>query len=470
MKIFVLFCIWVSSVFSQDLPINSIVKVYASVATPDYKQPWQAPSRYQYSGSGVLIENDYIITNAHVITDSKFTQVSKGNDSKRYTVSIEFISHQADLALLKVHDKSFYNDTTPLKFSEDVKTGDSVTVLGYPFGGNNLSTTKGVISRIEHHNYVYSYEYMLSIQIDAAINSGNSGGAAIDEKNNIIGIVMQSYSKQDSDNIGYIIPSIIVKTFLEDIKDGKVDGFDNSNSYISATINPSMKDYYHINTNQGVLQVKVQSDDDALKVGDIIIEMEGHKVYNDGTADTQYGTQMSKYYEQIKPVGNTIDVKVIRDGKILDLKYKLKRNNSIIYYEYGKEPRYVIFGGLVFTVTTKNYLYAKNIYSDVTFETFYTLKEDAKGIEEGVIIQQEKFDHSVNEGYSPYLQLVKSVNGTKIKNFQHFVQLLDDSKGKFTVIEYLDTNSKTILDTKKARDSFEEIKNIFGLNTDRKLK
>ena len=68
--------------FASNTPTNSIVKVYSSLSLPDYKQPWQTPNRIQVSGSGVVIDDNYIITNAHVVSNSKFTQVSKGNDSK----------------------------------------------------------------------------------------------------------------------------------------------------------------------------------------------------------------------------------------------------------------------------------------------------------------------------------------------------------------------------------------------------
>tara|TARA_B100001063_G_scaffold243206_2_gene273349 strand:- start:12360 stop:13778 length:1419 start_codon:yes stop_codon:yes gene_type:complete len=456
--------------FASTQATKSVVKIHSSVSLPNYKQPWQSSNRIQISGSGVLIKDNYIITNAHVISDAKFVQVSKENDSKRYTASIEYVSHQADLALLKVKDETFYEDIAPLKLIEDVNTGDNITVLGYPLGGNNLSTTKGTVSRIEQHSYVWSYEYMLSIQVDAAINSGNSGGPAIDDKNNIVGIVMQSYSKKVSDNIGYIIPSIIVKTFLEDIKDGKVDGFDNSNTYIGKLINPSLKDYYNVTTNQGVLVTKIEKNEDALKLGDIILEVEGNKILNNGKVKTKYGLQAMKYFEHLKPVGQTIDLKIRRDNKIVDIKYTLKRKNLIINKEYFKNPRYLIFGGLVFAPFTENYLRARNS-APLLFENFYKLKEKAKHATEGVIVQVEKFDHSVNEGYYPFIYLIHSVNEVKVKDFKHFVKLIDESNGKYTVIDFIDLDyTKYVFDTKKAKESFQEIKNIYGLSTDRRVK
>ena len=469
MKTLLLTLILGISLTASTLVEKSTVKVYTSIAISDYTQPWQTPTRSQFSGSGIIIKDEYIITNAHVVSGSKFTQVSKENSSKRYTASVEYISHQADLALLKVKNKNFYNDTTPLVFTEDISTGDNVTVLGFPLGGSNLSTTKGVISRIESCRYVWSAEYLPCIQIDAAINSGNSGGAAIDNNDNIIGIVMQSYSKRSADNIGYIIPSVIVKTFLEDIKDGIVDGYENSNTRISEISNPVLKEYYDISDKYGILINSIQKGEDAFKVGDIVLEVEGVKVFNDGKINTKYGLQNVNYLEYLKPVGQTINIKVKRDGKIKDIVYTLKRKKEVIKFEREQEPRYIIFGGLVFSPLTQNYLNKKK-YSKSLFEVYYEFNDKAKHAKEAVIVQGEKFDHNINEGYKPYNYLIHSVNGAKVIDFKHFVKLIDESKNKYTIIDFIDLKgTKYVFKTKETKESFEEIKNIYGLSTDRRM-
>lgn len=455
--------------YASNLPSNSVVKIFASLSIPNYQYPWQTSQRMQVSGSGVIIKDNYIITNAHVISHAKFVQVSHDKSSKKYTAKIKYISHQADLALLEVEDKSFFNDAKPLKLSENVSTGENVTVLGYPVGGFSLSTTKGIISRIEYQNYVHSYESMLAIQIDASINSGNSGGAAINDNNEVIGIVMQSFTSNAAENIGYIIPTLIVNSFLEDIKDGKVDGYDNSSTKIQTLENKDLRDYYNIKDNKGILLYETEKNETVLKKGDILLEIEGNEILNDSSVKTKYGNQSYKYFFHRKPVGDTVKFKLRRDNEIIDVDYTLKRKNELIKYEYINEPKYIIFGGLVFAPLTKNYIILQKI-STLLFEVFYELNDKAQGIDEPVIIQIEKFSHNVNEGYNPYLFMVYEVNGIKVKNFKHFVKLIDESKDKYTIINFLDMeNHKYVFDTKKARDSFEEIKNIYGLTTDRKV-
>jgi S1-C subfamily serine protease len=447
---------------------NSIVKVHSSLSIPNYKEPWQTSSRSQISGSGAIIENNYIITNAHVVSNAKFIQVSKDQSSKRVTAKIKYISHQADLAILEVDDKHFFDDTKQLQFTQKVKTGDNVTVLGYPMGGETLSTTKGTISRIEQQNYVWSYERMLAIQIDASVNSGNSGGAAFNDNGKIVGIIMQSYSKSQADNISYIIPSMIVNTFLEDIKDDKVDGFDDSKIFNQTLTNKTLRSYYNIKDDIGILITKVEDSEDTLKAGDIILEIENYAISNDGKIQTAYGAQFVKYLTDSKPVGYKLKKTILRDGKKLKIEYTLKRKEDLIQYEYNQEPRYLIFGGFSFTPLTKNYLNSHKLRSGI-FDVYYAENKETKHAKEPVVIQVEKFNHNINEGYYPYIWLVKSINGHLVVDFKHLVKLLDENKDKYTVIDFWDASYKIILNTKEARESFAEIKNIYGLSSDRRV-
>lgn len=76
--------------------------------------------------------------------------------------------------------------------------------MGYPIGGESLSVTAGVVSRIELQEYAQGGETLLAIQIDAAINSGNSGGPVINEHDQLVGVAFQSLATLDSENIGCV--------------------------------------------------------------------------------------------------------------------------------------------------------------------------------------------------------------------------------------------------------------------------
>ena len=465
MKTLILILLTVTISFASPLPNNSIVKIFSSISTPDYKYPWQTSKISNYTGSGAIIKDNMILTSAHVVSSSRFLEVQKENDPKKYIASVKYISHQADLAIVEVNDKTFFNGTKPLKFNSDIKPRDEITVLGYPFGGQTISTTKGVISRIEYINYAWSSEYLLAIQVDAAINSGNSGGAAIDSNGDIVGVAMMTLS--NTNNISYLVPSIIVNTFLKDIEDGKVDGFGQDGLLINYIRNDSVKDYFGLHDDKGILITKVEYGVEDFKENDILLEIDDKVIANDATIDSKFGRVNCTLLLHQKQIGETIKVKVLRDKKEIAFTHTIQRLNPLIKKEFAKEPKYIIFGGLTFTPLTKNYMTAISTKADSIDMLFYD-KGKSEDFTEPVIWMQTIFPHKVNRGYFSGAYVVQSVNGIKVMNFNHFVSLIDELKSEFVVIETLNS-LKIILNVKEAKDSFRDLQSIYGFNSDRRV-
>ena len=467
LKILTLFLGLATGLFAAALPTQSIVKITSSISIPNYQYPWQKGKIQEFGGSGAIIAGQMILTSAHVVSDAKFIQVSKENGSKKYTATIKHISHQADLALLDVNDKSFFDGSAPLKISTDIKQGDAITTLGFPIGGTTISTTKGVISRIEPIKYTWSGESLLGIQIDAAINPGNSGGAAINAKNELVGIAMQGLTK--ANNISYIVPSTIVNTFLLDCKDGKIDGFDSNGNVVQFLNNDVLKNYYGQKGDKGVIVTHLDKNEHELRLGDIILSIDNHPISDDGKIKTPYGVMSYKYALYSKPVGDTLKMTILRDNKKIDIAYALKQKHEIVRTEKGKEPRYLIYGGFIFSPLTYNYLLLINS-SNSNFELYFLENAKTKHFKEAVMMLYETLPHEINTGYHSHGDIVKSVNGILVEDFEHFVKLIDSVVTPYTVIEFIDEDfKKIILDTQKAKESFKDIKVIYGLSTDRRL-
>ena len=452
--------------FAAPLPKDSVVKIFTTVSSSNYKEPWENPTIFNYIGSGVIIKDNQILTAAHVVNNGKFIEVQKENDSKKYEASIKYISNQVDLAILEIKDKNFFIDTTPLELTEDVKVKDSVTALGYPLGGNNLSTTNGIISRIEYSSYVWNpFASYLAIQIDAAINQGNSGGAVVDKDNKIVGIAMMKLT--NTDNISYIVPSIVINTFLSDIKDGKVDGFSSTRTTVSSIENDSMKEYLGLKDNLGVLVVKVDVDDTELKENDVIISINDKKIFDDGKIDSKYGKVSFSFEMDNKQIGDIVKLEIIRNKNKINVDYKVKYSKPLIAYEYGKEPKYIVFAGLIFSPITSNYLMKLGAKASSIDDVLYR-HEKTNEITQKVVWLQTIFSHKVNRGYFSNAYIVSKVNGIDIKDFNHFVNLLDNTKDEYITIDFIES-AKVILKTKEARESFTEIKDTYGLKSDRRV-
>lgn len=203
---------------------DSVVKIFAVSSTPNYFQPWQMQYQRHSTSSGFMIQGNYILCNAHGVVHARSVLIRKHGDFKKYNANILKIDHECDLALLQVEDSKFWENTKTLEFGEIPDLQATVVAIGYPTGGDNISVTKGVVSRVGFVEYAHGFSSLIAIQTDAAINPGNSGGPML-KGNKVIGVVFEHL--QNAQNIGYGIPVMIVNHFLND-KPAKIMPFSNS--------------------------------------------------------------------------------------------------------------------------------------------------------------------------------------------------------------------------------------------------
>lgn len=170
------------------------------------------PDKYVSVGSGVIVDadNGYILTNAHVINDAQTVTVTLG-DSRHYTAKIIGLDKPSDIALLQIKAKSL--TSLPIGDSNLVKVGDFVAAIGNPFGLSQ-TVTSGVVSALGRTTLgIENYENF--IQTDAPINMGNSGGALVNMKGELIGINTAILAPdRGSIGIGFAIPANMAKSVM----------------------------------------------------------------------------------------------------------------------------------------------------------------------------------------------------------------------------------------------------------------
>src|SRR5690606_28148725 len=131
--------------------------ISATAQEPNYRVPWMPGSTESGTGAGFIIEGQRILTNAHVVSNARFISIDRENDPKRYIAHVAHIAHDCDLAVLTVNDPSFFENTVALGFTAQIpQIESSVSVYGYPIGGNRLSVTTGVVSRVDFQTYSHS--------------------------------------------------------------------------------------------------------------------------------------------------------------------------------------------------------------------------------------------------------------------------------------------------------------------------
>ncbi|MDQ7091674.1 MAG: serine protease [Methylococcales bacterium] len=425
---------------------NSVIKIYTTFVTPDYLSPWQLSNPLHASGSGTVISGNRVLTNAHVVADAKYLQVQKYNDPKKYIAEVRFISHYADLAILSVKDKSFFNDLNALEIGELPELQQDVTVYGYPFGGETLSITQGVLSRVEQQFYSHSNSYLLAGQIDAAINPGNSGGPVI-VNNKIVGVVMQAIAAGVAANVGYFIPPSIIQHVLTDSKDNKRDGFPELGFRTQPLENPSAKLFYGLKKDQsGVLVVKVFEGGAAegkLKKNDVILKIDQYEIAGNGTVN--FNKTLRSYYEhaiELHHIGDKVEITFVRKGKLLKT-VLIAQKNEARYSLVGQQkfdhiPKYYIYGGIVFVPLTRNMLNSWGM-PQVNSGPYHFLnyKPEWRSVnKEESVVALQVLAADVNFGYHNVNSwLVDKINGKSIKNFVQFCQLLKANKEKNVIFE-----------------------------------
>ena len=455
---------------------NSMVKIYTTKVSPSYDSPWAFLDQEQGGGSGSVVDNNLIITNAHVVSDQRFITVRLFGEAKKYEATIVAISHEADLALLTVDNPDFFKKTTPIPLGKLSELQDEVSVFGFPEGGDTLSITNGNVSRIEHGEYSHSSRSYTTMQIDAAVNQGNSGGPVI-TNGKIVGIVMQTLN--DSDNISYAVPISIVSHFLQDLKDGEHHGIPRVGFFIQDVENESLRARYHLKSNQtGVLVSKIVEgaiEGGALRENDVLLKIDNNDIAGDGTVELRQGERISMNYHLDKhQIGESIDFQVLRNGYIKNISIKAKKDKiyQVNREEYGIAPNYYIFGGLVFSPLTVNYMktWGDEWFINSPSEYLYLYENGLweKNLQEYICLIKV-LPHTINSGYHEKSDLIiEAINGTSIINLEHMISLIQSSPKE--LIEFKIMNRGIIvIDKNAAINTHNDILTEYAIPKDRSL-
>lgn len=265
--------------------------------------------KQQSLGSGFIIDKDgYIITNNHVVEDADEIKV-KLADGREFDAKVIGRDPKTDLALIKISSIFKNLPTLSLGDSDAIRVGDWVLAIGNPFGLEH-TVTQGIISASGRAIGAGPYDNFL--QTDAPINPGNSGGPLINLKGEVIGI--NTAIVAGGQGIGFAIPINVAKSIVDQLKEkGKV-----TRGWIGVsvqTITPEIARAFNLKEQNGALVADVvpggPADKSGIKRGDIIISLNGK--------DVDEMSDLPKIVADT-PIGKTVDVRIIRDGKEIILK------------------------------------------------------------------------------------------------------------------------------------------------------
>jgi S1-C subfamily serine protease len=456
---------------------RSVVKVLTVSDSPDYDQPWQTQGTVSASGSGSIVSTAHglrVLTNAHVVENQVFVEVRRYGKSRKFVAEVEGVGHVCDLALLTIDDEAFFEGVTPIELGGLPSLGDSVSVLGYPIGGDRLSVTKGIVSRIEMFPYAQSQRSLLAVQVDAAINSGNSGGPVIRD-GKIAGVAFQSL--EEGEAINYMIASPVVRHFLQDMEDGTFDGFPDLGVTTQHLESLALRRSLKLPESQhgGVLVTNVTFEGSAwqvLKRGDVLLTIDGTKVASDASVRFRKGERIDfSHRVSSLHVGDVLPLQIWRDGALLDVEVKLKPPQYLVPEDrFDVKPSYFIYGGLLFVPLTRDYLktWGSDWHQSAPHRllALYEGSVRSRGRKEVVVLQKVLADR-VNQGYHGFeSQIVERVQGKRVSCLADLVKCVESSTDPFVHFD-LASRKQIVLDDSLVEKRNKSIMRRFGVPADR---
>lgn len=459
---------------------RSVVRLVNYAQRGQWYSPWDLTNVSESRGSGFVVAGGLVMTNAHVVSDSRHLLIYLHNDPTPYPAEVRFVAHDCDLALVAPIDPQVLEGVPALEIDGEAQLGAAVVTLGYPAGGNALSSTRGVVSRIEDQLYLHSsMDRHLTVQTDAAINPGNSGGPVL-EGNRVVGVAFQAMP--DLQSVGYFIPVEVIGRFLRDVEDGRYDGYPELGVETSTMDNPAARAAAAMEAHETGVRVyglyPGSSADGQIRVGDVILAVDGQTVANDGTvADGSLRIPFGLLVDRLQ-VGEQVRVTLLREGERLEVDVPLTAYEVADKHghSYDRLPRYYVYGGLVFVPLDLEMLktfgaeWPQRADKALLHEFWFRPQSDRAQMQLERVVLLRRLDHAVNANMAWYRnQVVERVNGRTIDGLEDLIEAFESFDGDFHFIEFSNFSRFGVLDRRQADEANAEILRVYGVDRDRNL-
>jgi S1-C subfamily serine protease len=423
---------------------RAVVRVLATQRYPDVLKPWQKQTPREVAGSGVVIDGQRVLTNAHLVLYAGQVDVQPYQSSNRHPARVVGVAPGVDLAVLQVEDDAFFKDRPPLRRAAGLpEVRDAVSVYGYPVGGSSLAVTRGSVARIGFGAYGYS-ELGLQIQVDAALNPGNSGGPAL-VKGQMVGLVIGSAA--EGQNIGYLIPNEEIDAFLKDGGRPRPRIWDE----LQPLQNEALRRKLQVGRDARGVLVRAPHSAAAsypLKKGDVITRIGGYDLDNDGHVRVQDNLRLGYPYVVPKLArGGRVPVTVLRQGQARTLELPVRGDTRpLVRPLAGRQPPYFVWGPLVFSPATVSLTMLLEGRLQDGSPLLSRRGDDVAFEGEELVVVVAMLPHKISKGYGdPVGQVVREVNGTRVRNLRHLVELLRDARGPFVEFEFCERYVETLV-------------------------
>lgn len=461
---------------------TALLKVNVTQQSWNQRIPWQKGSPSSRRGLGVLLEKNQILVTAQLIADATYIELEQADSGRKLPAKVKAVDYDANLALLEPTEapRDFFVGLKPMAIETNGHIKDKLEVWQLDRVGE-LIVSEVTISKILVSRYFLETSMFLVYEANGIIRSeANSFTLPVIKGGKLAGLLLSYDSKNQT---ALVLPGPIIAHFLKDMTDGNYQGFPSLGIEYQTTLDEQFKEYLGMKQDQQGVYISAvtkggSAENVGIKVGDIILEVNGHAVDARGDyKDAQFGRlNISHIVRGQSFVGDEVKVKVLRDGKTEMLTGKLTRKLPKDFlvppYLFDRGPNFLVQGGLIFLELSMPFLqsFGNDWESSAPLRLIFVAKHtddyEKKGLRKVVILSGALPTRST-QGYERLGGLiVTAVNGKPINDLADLEKAFKEPEGGIDKIEFEDAPKVIYLDAiTSERDNTNLLEGVYRLGT-----
>ncbi len=455
----------------------SVVRVNSTNQDYDFFRPWAKKNPRAIHGLGAVLPGNRVLVTAQLIANHSYVELERAETGMRTPAKVVCVDYEANLALLQPNSESFLTGLKPLDLALDATVGDRVDILQLE-ANDALVATPGPITTIEVNHYqLENTEFLLyRLSVPLQYREG-SFTAPVIKGGKLAGLLMRYDPRtQELD----VLPAPVIEHFLKDADSGSYHGFPRAGMEYAPTRDPQLRQFAKLPQGAGGVYVTdVAKDSPAgkagMQVGDVVSEVDGHGVDQDGNyQEPLYGRISLSYLITTRSfVGQKVPVKIFRQGQPQSLEITLAHKAAEDYvsepYVIDRPPRYFVADGLIFQDLSRQYLkeWGGDWQKQAPQRLVYLDRYQSTMIPEGrkrIVILSQTLPVASNVGYEEMKYLVVTkVNGIQINSLDDLAAALAKPVDGFSKIEFEDFPKEIFIDASHLAEDDKNVQESYSL-------
>ncbi len=454
----------------------SVVRVNSTNQDYDFFRPWSKKNPHAIHGLGAVLSGNRVLVTAQLIANHSYVELERAESGLKSDAKVICVDYEANLALLEPASENFLTGTKPLDLTLDAVVGDRVNILQLE-ANDALATTPGPITTVEVSHYQLENSDFLIYRLSVPLQyREGSFTAPVIKDGKLAGMLMRYDPRAQSADV---LPATIIEHFIKDADGGSYHGFPHAGMEYAPTRDPQLRQYAKLPPGGGVYVTEIAKDSPAgkagLKVGDVILEIDGHAVDQDGNyAEPLYGKISLSYLISTRSfAGQKLSVKISRQGQPQTLEMTLAHESPQDYvsepYVIDRQPRYFVADGLIFQELSRQYLkeWGGDWQKQAPQRLVYLDRYQSSLVPEGrkrIVILSQALPVASNVGLEDLKYLVvTNVNGMPINSLDDLPTALAKPVDGFSKIEFEDFPKEIFLDASHLAEDDKDVQQSYSL-------